>query len=189
MKKEVTGAVDLKAIRAERERILDRIEGQLGNLNGWRLESDVHKNISSIVHRYLMLHGTYVLKSGVLPQTNELDNILLQARRDGRITRDQVQEVLDTDVIVTAEDDDDRKHVIVAEVAQTLDERDIARAAQRARIMGVATGYPYVAVAITPTGAARLQERAASEGVTIVQIPGSDVSPQRPSDWTASEGS
>lgn len=175
-----TDVSELKTEQATTNRRLNRIEGQLGNLNGWRLESDVHKNISSIVHRYLMLEGTYVLKSSVLPQANELDNILRQARVDGRITRDKVQEVLDTDIIVTAEDDDGRKHVIVAEVARTLEDSDITRAAQRAQIMGVAMGLTGVPVAIAPMAAPQQRELAASEGVTIVQILDADAMPQRP---------
>ena len=174
--------VELKAGQATTNRRLNRIEGQLGNLNGWRLESDVHKNISSIVHRYLMLQGTYVLKSGILPQTNELDNILRQARIDGRITREQVQEVLDADIIVTAEDDDDLKYVIVAEVAHTLDDSDITRAAQRSQIMADAMDIAGVAVAIAPRVASQQHEFAASEGVAIVQIPDADATPQRPND-------
>ena len=175
---------ELKTEQATTNRRLNRIEGQLGNLNGWRLESDVHKNISSIVPRYLMLHGTYVLKSGILPQTNELDNILLQARRDGRITLEQTLEALDADIIATAEDDDDRKYVIVAEVAHTLDDSDITRANQRSQIMADAMAITGIAVAIAPRIALHQRELAASEGVTIVQIPDADSTPQRPSDWT-----
>ena len=182
-----TDVSELKAGQVTTDRRLNRIEGQLGNLNGWRLESDVHKNISSIVYRYLMLEGTYVLKSGILPQTNELDNILRQARRDGRITREQVQEVLDADIIVTAENDDDRKYVIVAEVAHTLDDSDITRAAQRSRIMADAMEIAGIAVAIAPRIAPQQRELAASEGVTIVEIPDADAAPQRPSDWTTPE--
>ena len=175
---------ELKTEQATTNRRLNRIEGQLGNLNGWRLESDVHKNISSIVPRYLTLHGTYVLKSGILPQTNELDNILLQARRDGRITLEQTLEALDADIIATAEDDDDRKYVIVAEVAHTLDDSDITRAIQRSRIMADAMAITGIAVAIAPRVALHQRELAALEGVTIVQIPDGDSTPQRPSDWT-----
>ena len=175
---------ELKTEQATTNRRLNRIEGQLGNLNGWRLESDVHKNISSIVPRYLMLHGTYVLKSGILPQTNELDNILLQARRDGRITLEQTLEALDADIIATAEDDDDRKYVIVAEVAHTLDDSDITRANQRSRIMADAMAITGIAVAIAPRIALHQRELAALEGVTIVQTPDADSTPQRPSDWT-----
>ena len=182
-----TDVAELKTEQATTNRRLNRIEGQLGNLNGWRLESDVHKNITSIVHRYLMLQGTYVLKSEILPQTNELDNILRQARVDGRITREQVQEVLDADIIVTAEDDDDRKYVIVAEVAHTLDDSDITRAAQRSRIMADAMEIASVAVAIAPRIAPQQRELAAAEGVTIVPIPDADATPQRPNDWATSE--
>lgn len=175
-----TDVAELKTGQATANRRLNRIEGQLGNINGWRLESDVHKNISSIVHRYLMLEGVYVLKSSALPQTNELDNVLRQARADGRITRDQVQEVLDADIVVTAEDDDDRKYVIVAEVAYTLDDSDITRAAQRARIIADAMAIPGIAVAIAPRIAPQQRELATSEEVTVVQIPDADAAPQRP---------
>lgn len=182
-----TGVVELKTEQATTNRRLNRIEGQLGNINGRQLEGDVHKNISSIVYRYLMLEGTYVLKSSTLPQTNELDSILRQARVDGRITREQVQEVLDADIVVTAEDDDDRKHVIVAEVAHTLEDSDITRAAQRSRIMADAMALVGIAVAIAPMVAPQQQELAASEGVTIVQIPDAGATPQRPNNPTMAE--
>ena len=182
-----TDVAELKTEQATTNRRLNRIEGQLGNINGRQLEGDVHKNISSIVYRYLMLEGTYVLKSSTLPQTNELDSILRQARVDGRITREQVQEVLDADIIVTAEDDDDRKHVIVAEVAHTLDDSDITRAAQRSRIMADAMAIVGIAVAIAPMVAQQQQELAASEGVTIVQIPDAGATPQRPNNPTMAE--
>ena len=182
-----TGVVELKTEQAATNRRLNRIEGQLGNINGRQLEGDVHKNISSIVYRYLMLEGTYVLKSSTLPQTNELDSILRQARVDGRITREQVQEVLDADIVVTAEDDDDRKHVIVAEVAHTLEDSDITRAAQRSRIMADAMALVGIAVAIAPMVAPQQQELAASEGVTIVQIPDAGATPQRPNNPTMAE--
>ncbi len=182
-----TGVAELKTEQATTNRRLNRIEGQLGNINGRQLEGDVHKNISSIVYRYLMLEGTYVLKSSTLPQTNELDSILRQARVDGRITREQVQEVLDADIVVTAEDDDDRKHVIVAEVAHTLEDSDITRAAQRSRIMADAMAIVGIAVAIAPMVAPQQQELAASEGVTIVQIPDAGATPQRPNNPTMAE--
>ena len=182
-----TDVAELKTEQATTNRRLNRIECQLGNINGRQLEGDVHKNISSIVYRYLMLEGTYVLKSSTLPQTNELDSILRQARVDGRITREQVQEVLDADIIVTAEDDDDRKHVIVAEVAHTLDDSDITRAAQRSRIMADAMAIVGIAVAIAPMVAQQQQELAASEGVTIVQIPDAGATPQRPNNPTMAE--
>ncbi len=182
-----TDVAELKTEQASTNRRLNRIEGQLANLNGWRLESDVHRNISSIVHRYLMLEGTYVLKGGNLPQTNELDNILRQARVAGRITREQIREIMDTDIIATAEDDDDRKYVIAAEVAHTLDDSDITRAAQRSRIMGDAMEIAGVAVAIAPRVSPQQRELAASQGVAIVQIPDSDATPQRPNDRTTLE--
>ena len=182
-----TDVAELKTEQATTNRRLNRIEGQLGNINGRQLEGDVHKNISSIVYRYLMLEGTYVLKSSTLPQTNELDSILRQARVDGRITREQVQEVLDADIVVTAEDDDDRKHVIVAEVAHTLDDSDIIRAAQRSRIMADAMEIAGIAVAIAPRIAPQQQELAASEGVTIVQMPDAGATPQRPNNPAIAE--
>ena len=147
----------------------------------------MHRNISSIVGRYLALEGTYVLKGGNLPQTNELDNILRQARTEGRITREQVQEVRDADIIVTAEDDYDRKYVIVAEVAHTLDDGDIIRAAQRSRIMADALEITGISVAIAPRVAPQQQELAASEEVTIVQIPDADATPQRPNNPAIAE--
>ena len=79
------------------------------------------------------------------------------------------------------------KYVIVAEVAHTLDDSDITRAAQRSRIMADAMEIASVAVAIAPRIAPQQRELAAAEGVTIVPIPDADATPQRPNDWATSE--
>ena len=145
----------------------------------------VHYNISGIVYRHLMLWGTYILKGRRLHSDAELVNLLFAARKAGRITREQIIEVFDTDIVVTAEDDDGQKYVIVAEVSRRLDDRDITHAAQCARIMGDATGYPHLAVAIAQAVASLQQcELAASEDVVIALTPDPNAGRQRPIDWT-----
>ena len=65
----------------------------------------------------------------------------------------------------------------------TLDDSDITHAALCARIMGDATGYPHLAVAIAQIVAALQQrELAASEGVVIAITPDLNAARQRPSD-------
>ena len=148
----------------------------------------VHYNISGIVFGHLALCGTYILKGRRLHNDAELANLLTDARKAGRITREQMIEVFDTDIVVTAEDDDGRKYVIVAEVSSTLDDSDITHSAPCARIMGDATGYPYLAVAIAQTIAALQQrELAASEGVVIALTPDPNAGRRHPSDWTTPE--
>ena len=143
----------------------------------------VHYNINSIVFRHLALCRTYILKGRRLHSDAELVDLLVDARKAGRITREQILEVFDTDIVVTAEDDDGRKYVIVAEVSRTLDDSDITHAALCARIMGDATGYPHLAVAIAQIVAALQQrELAASEGVVIAITPDLNAARQRPSD-------
>lgn len=145
----------------------------------------VHYNIDGIVFRHLALCGTYILKGRKLHNDAELVNLLVDARKAGRITREQIIEVFDTDIVVTAEDDDGRKYVIAAEVSSTLDDSNITHAALCARIMGDATGYPHLGVAIAQTVTALQQrELAASEGVVIALTPDPNATRQRPTDWT-----
>lgn len=80
----------------------------------------VHYNIDGIVFRHLALWGTYIRKGHRLHNDTELANLLFDARKAGRVTREQIIEVFDTDIVVTAEDDDGQKYVIVAEMSRTL---------------------------------------------------------------------
>ena len=132
---------------------------------------NVHYNISGIVFRHLMLWETYILKGRRLTSDAELVNLLVDARKAGRITREQTLEALDSAIIVIAEDDDNRKYVIAAEVSRTLDNLDITHASRRAGIMGDATGYPHIAVAIAQSVAPFQRKLAATEGVAIIQMP------------------
>ena len=161
---------DLKAGQA-------RMAGQIGNLHGRMDEADVHAKIASIFYRRLQLEDPNVLMSRSLPHTPELQSILRTASRNGDITPEERGEALDTDLIATAEDADGNIVIVVAEVASRLDDYDITRAAQRARIMGAATGQRRVALAIA-TGATPEEPQlrlAAQQDVTVI-----DLSPQRP---------
>ena len=161
---------DLKAGQA-------RMAGQIGNLHGRMDEADVHAKIASIFYRRLQLEDPNVLMSRSLPHTPELQSILRTASRNGDITPEERGEALDADLIATAEDADGNIVIVVAEVASRLDDYDITRAAQRARIMGAATGQRRVALAIA-TGATPEEPQlrlAAQQDVTVI-----DLSPQRP---------
>jgi hypothetical protein len=144
----------------------------------------VHYNTNGIVFRHLALCGTYILKGRKLHNDAELVNLLVDARKASRITHEQIIEVFDTDIVVTAEDDDGRKYVIAAEVSSTLDDSDITHAALCARIMGEATGYPHLGVAIAQAVAPQQRELAASEGVIIALTSDPNATRQRPTDWT-----
>ena len=171
---------ELKTEQTTTNRRLNHIEGQLGNLNGWRLESDVYQRIPGIVFRNLALERTRILKGWSLPQTNELDSILFDARDAGRITSDDVLEVMETDIIVTARDKEGIMHVVAGEISRTLDDSDVNRAVERARILGAAMGHPHIAIAIAQTIAPPQEELAAAQEVTIVQLPADGSPQQRP---------
>ena len=175
-----TDVAELKTEQATTNRRLNRIEGQLGNLNGRQMEYDVHSRIPGIVFRHLMLERTHILKARGMPQANELENILLDARDAGRITREDILEVTEADVIVTAQDRERETYVITGEISRTLDNSDITRAAERARIMSATTGHPAIALAIAQNVAALQEEFARSQGVTVIRIEADGATRQRP---------
>ena len=172
--------VELKAEQATTNRRLNRIEGQLGNLNGRQMEYDVHSRIPGIVFRHLRLERTYILKARGMSQVNELENILLDARDAGRITREDILEVMEADVIVTAQNREREAYVITGEISITLDNSDITRAAERARIMSAATGHTAVALAIAQNVAAPQEEFARLQGVKVIRIEADGAARQRP---------
>ena len=182
-----TDVVELKTEQATTNRRLNRIEGQLGNLNGRQMEYDVHSRIPGIVFRHLMLERTHILKARGMPQANELENILLDARDAGRITREDILEVMEADVIVTAQDRERETYVITGEISRTLDNSDITRAAERARIMSAATGHPAIALAIAQNVAAPQEEFARSQGVTVIRIEADGATRHRPQNRPSEE--
>ncbi len=182
-----TDVAELKTEQATTNRRLNRIEGQLGNLNGRQMEYDVHSRIPGIVFRHLMLERTHILKARGMPQANELENILLDARDAGRITREDILEVMEADVIVTAQDRERETYVITGEISRTLDNSDITRAAERARIMSATTGHPAIALAIAQNVAAPQEEFARSQGVTVIRIEADGATRQRPQNRPSEE--
>ena len=127
------------------------MDGTLGNLVGDQAERKVHANIYSILSQYFdgPFRPRKILKNVYIDMDQRLIEALLDAADDGLIDKADRISVFATDLIVGGGRRGERENIyFVAEVSRTINNDDITRAYERARIIGVATGAETIAAAI-----------------------------------------
>ena len=144
------GSMDeLKDGMVKLESRMDRLEGEVGNLVGHNLEVRAHHNIASLVHEELNIARIRVLKSLSLPSYDIISNLIDAAEDAGRISMEQGFQVMQLDIILSAEFKEDRSRVGVAiEVSRIIDDSDITRARERADMLSAAVETPTIAAVL-----------------------------------------
>ena len=151
---------------------VDKLEGDVGNLIGYNLEVRAHHNIASLVHEELDIIRIRVLKSLSLPSYDIIHNLIDAAEDAGRISAEQGFQVMQLDIILSAEFKEDRSRVGVAlEVSRVIDDSDITRARERADILGVAVETPTIAAVLGGSIQPQQQRLAERLGVRTVINP------------------
>ena len=121
-----------------------KMSGQIANLAGSDYESKAIEQSRRLIRRNLaMLKATVIHASRWESQTVE-DTMLLPAIADGRINRQQADQLEDADVVIRCEDQDGNVVHAVAEISITVQDTDRQRAAERAEILAAVTGTPAV---------------------------------------------
>ena len=116
-----------------------RMSGQIANLAGSDYESKAIEQSRRLVRRNLdMVKATVIHASQWESQTVE-ENILLPAIADGRINRQQADQLEDADSIIRCEDQGGNIVHAVAEISITVQDTDRKRAAERAEILAAVT--------------------------------------------------
>ena len=136
---QLTVRVDTLAMSIEElTRVVQRIEGRFGNIEGWQYEARYHA--ASRVTEFL--RRPVELKAGGLDQ-------VLDAREDGLISRNEWQQLHALDFLFYGRAgravDSPMKYVAL-EVSLTIDESDVARAYDRANLL-IRCGLETIAVA------------------------------------------
>ncbi len=149
------------------DRRLDRVEGQLGNLQGGQYERSVRTKALARSRFTLGFTGPYVAlnQDGLIDP--RLNSAIDQAIRDGLVTREGYADLFEADIIISAESN---RHAVV-EVSLTADRDDIDRAKTRAGLMAAITKGTVTPVVITSKLNPTQSAQAETAGVTTFVIP------------------
>ena len=157
---------ELKDGMVKLESRMDRLEGEVGNLVGHNLEVRAHHNIASLVHEELDIVRIRVLKSLSLPSYDIISNLIDAAEDAGRISMEQGLQVMQLDIILSAEFKEDRSRVGVAiEVSRIIDDSDITRARERADMLSAAVETPTIAAVLG--GSIQPQQQRLADGLGV----------------------
>ena len=120
---------------------VNRISGQVANLTGSDYESKAIEQSRRMVRGRLDLDKATVIFATRWDASEFEADVLMPAIRDGRITRQQADRVVDADCIVRCEDQQGNVVCAVIEISVTVQDDDRSRATERAEIFGRATGW------------------------------------------------
>ncbi len=123
---------------------LDRIDGRISNLMGWRYEEQVDKQLRAIMGRV----GPGFRR--VAPSDrNEFADRMDEAVEAGRVSADEAGAVLEANSVATAQAKDDGREVyLVVESSITVAQDDVERARTRAAIIAQALDVDTKAVVV-----------------------------------------
>ena len=119
---------------------VNRISGQVANLTGSDYESKAIEQSRRMVRERLDMHKAAVIFATRWDASEFEADVLLPAIEDGRITRQQANQLVDADSIVRCEDQQGNVVCAVIEISVTVQDGDRSRAAERAQIFNRATG-------------------------------------------------
>ena len=127
---------------------VEGLTGQVGNLAGADLERQVHANIIHFAGR-LKIRKVRILKSQIVGDNEELQDCLADAEEQGIISLEQEAQIQQADIVFRGRRRGSAQSVhVVAEVSRSIADYDIVRAADRAQILALATGYETLALVI-----------------------------------------
>ena len=117
----------------ENTRAVRRLEGRVGRLTGQAYEDKCRYNIGVILDGWL--------DGPVVADRSQINAKLLDARRNGAISREEYQHGLNPDIIACGvEDTDQTEFLAIVEASVTFNQGDLETAARRAAVIAKVTG-------------------------------------------------
>ena len=154
---------------------LDRIgteqtvmRGQLNNLTGTDYERRIVRLASRLVRRHLGARNATILVAINRPNGDAIAALLNDGADRGVITEDDADELDRADVILRGSSPEGDDIYIVGEISITIDDSDVDRARDRARILRTASDTRTHAAVIGTSISDANRERAGSSGVTVI---------------------
>ncbi len=148
------------------------LKTDVGALKGSDLEMKVHRRIRPLLSQSLQVRRTRIIQSAVHQAPDDFSEAIAAAADEKRISWDQEQRIVATDIIVRAQRQSDRAPVWIAvEVANRLDVDDLTRSRTSADTLAAVFGEEGVAVVVGHRIDAVDRERAAAAGVRYLEVP------------------
>lgn len=164
---------DVQRLTADVQRLArgyQRLDGQVGNLRGHSYE----QNCSEQIELVMVDHFADI----ALTDRSTINNLLLQARRDGSLTRQQFDQGRVIDIVGRGTPIGEQVEVqAVVEVSVTINEQDIHNARRRAILLQNLTGDNTRAFCVANAlWSDELDDEAGQLGVTLIryEMPGFD---------------
>ena len=146
---------------------LNNIEGRLGNLDGGEYERRCRARALARTLTELDFAGAYFALHQGGHTDSRLVSALALAMNRGVITRQRTGDLMETDIIISSEDN---RHAVF-EVSITADNDDIHRARARAEILAQITGGEVTPVIFTANLNDQQKEQAEAEKVSVFVAP------------------
>ena len=154
---------------------LDRIEteqtimrGQLNNLTGTDYERRIVRLASRLVRRHLGVRSATILVAINRPNGDAIAALLNDGADRGVITEDDADELDRADIILRGSSPEGDDIYVVGEISITIDDSDVDRASDRARILRTASDTTTRAAVIGTSISDANRERAGNSGVTVI---------------------
>ena len=154
------------AFAAETRGRLNRLEGRLGNMEGWQYETKLDRMLLVFCLFDLDLNDPVVLMSQGSGTTPEFNSLVQRLRNAGNLDTEKFREVLRCDAI--ARDGEGRYTLFEASI--TVDESDIERAIRRANMLAEIVGAPTAPAVVGAEMDDELRESAADRGVSYLYM-------------------
>ena len=153
------------------ESSIKTLQGQVGNLRGQSYEDECRRRIRLVIVDHL--------RGAFLADLSRIDEHLEQARHNGRITRQEFDQVRVIDIIAQGTPADGQSEILaVVEASVSLNEQDVRNAARRAALIRNLLGEDTAAFCVSHyRWSDALGEFAAALGVTLIhyELPGFDI--------------
>ena len=157
---------DLDLVRGDLDQVrndVDRMRGDVGRLRGDGYEHFCVANLRAILDGYLDWPN--------LADRDWINNLLYAARQAQRITRAELIDGYNPDIIAQTGDDTPPAEFAVIETSITCNEDDVGKAARRAELISRVTGVPASPYLVTHYAPAPAVQQAAHRlSVTLVQL-------------------
>ena len=160
----------LEAGQARLEAGQQRMSGELSNLTGSQYQRHVTEIGERLVRREMGVHNARRLHADLAFGERMATKIANDAAAEERITDDEADELVLSDIIFAGVDEASQPVQVLLEVSLTVQQHDIERAEARARILEKASGIRTLAGVVGETIPEEERTRAQGRGVTCFTV-------------------